>query len=79
MNDTLSRVKAFTEANIAPMLAQHNGAVEIVSYDPVDRVVSIRYVGMCSHCPSSYLSTYQAILSLLQAEFTDEVADIERV
>lgn len=79
MRDILKEIKDFTNTVVAPALAEHNGSVEILEYEPVDRVVKLRYNNACAGCPSSNLQTHQTILALLKAEFGDEVADLERI
>jgi len=75
----LEQIREFAKENISPALANHGGDLEILDYDAVDRIVKLRYNGLCASCPSSYLGTHAVILTLLQSEFPEEVADIERV
>ena len=75
----LENIRRFSKENIDPALANHGGSLEIVDYDQSVKTVMVRYNGMCSHCPSSYMATHATILALLQSEFQEEVADIERV
>lgn len=75
----LENIREFSKENIDPVLASHGGQLEIVDYDSVDRIVKVRYLGACAMCPHSALGTYATILALLQSEFQEEVADIERV
>lgn len=76
---TLEDIKTFSQEVIDPALAAHGGSLEIVDYDPADRVVKVKYLGQCAMCPSAHLATHGTILALLQSEFPEEVADIERV
>jgi nitrite reductase/ring-hydroxylating ferredoxin subunit/Fe-S cluster biogenesis protein NfuA len=46
-----ARVRAALES-VAPMLAEHNGGVELVSVQPPD-TVEVRLTGSCQSCPSS--------------------------
>jgi Fe-S cluster biogenesis protein NfuA len=75
----LAAIKTFAEESIDPVLASHGGSLEIVDYDPADRTVKVRYNGACAGCPSSYAYTHNTILALLQSEFHDGVAELERV
>ena len=75
----LENIRELSKENIDPALANHGGSLEIVDYDAVDRVVKVKYLSACAMCPSSYLASHAVILTLLQSEFQEEVADIERV
>ncbi len=75
----LEQIREFAKENISPALASHGGDLEILDYDAVDRVVKVKYISACAMCPHSALGTHAVILTLLQSEFPEEVADIERV
>lgn len=61
-------------AGIRPMLAEHNGDVELVRLEPP--TVELRLTGACDHCPSSMLTFHEAIARAIRAacpEITDVI------
>lgn len=61
-------------AGIRPMLAEHNGNVELVRLEPP--MVELRLTGACDHCPSSMLTFHEAIARAVRSacpEITDVV------
>jgi len=61
-------------AGIRPMLAEHNGDVELVRLEPP--MVELRLTGACDHCPASMLTFHEAIARAVRSacpEITDVV------
>jgi Fe-S cluster biogenesis protein NfuA len=52
-------------AGIRPMLAEHNGDVELVRLEPP--MVELRLTGACDHCPASMLTFHEAIAGAIRA------------
>ena len=65
------------ETSIRPALQMDGGDIEVVELE--DNVVTLKYMGACGGCPSSYTGTLEAIRLTLREEFRQdlEVVTIE--
>ena len=59
------------EATIRPALQMDGGDIEVLDLE--DNVVTLRYMGACGGCPSSYTGTLEAIRMTLREEFRDNL------
>jgi Fe-S cluster biogenesis protein NfuA len=60
-------------AGIRPMLAEHNGDVELVRLEPP--TVELRLTGACDHCPASMLTFHEAIARAVR-DACPEITDV---
>lgn len=65
-------IKELIDENINPSLAEHAGAVELVSVETEEDhlVVTVKYQGACVGCPSSTAGTLRMIEFFLREELT---------
>jgi NFU1 iron-sulfur cluster scaffold homolog, mitochondrial len=56
---------------IRPSLQADGGDIEVLEYE--DNILSVRYMGACGDCPSSYTGTLNAIESVLSSNFNDKI------
>lgn len=75
----MNQIESFITNEISPVLGQHGGGVELVSYDQESKTVFVKMIGACSGCPSSLLTAYGVVLSALQNKFPEEVSELEIV
>ncbi|WP_296828196.1 NifU family protein [uncultured Megasphaera sp.] len=68
-----SKIETVLEKEIRPILAEHQGDVEIVDYQ--NRILRIRLTGKCSGCPSAQLTTEELIGAKIR-ESIDDIQDI---
>lgn len=71
LSPELQKVEEILDRTIRPGLQGDGGDLEVVSLE--NKLLSIRYQGACGTCPSSAAGTLQAIESILQAEFDQEL------
>lgn len=67
------KIETVLEKEIRPILAEHQGDVEIVDYQ--DHILRIRLTGKCSGCPSAQLTTEELIGTKIR-ESIDDIQDI---
>lgn len=70
---TQNQIETVLEKEIRPILADHQGDVEIVDYQ--DHILRIRLTGKCSGCPSAQLTTEELIGTKIR-ESIDDIQDI---
>lgn len=62
-------------AKIRPLLAEHNGDIELVKVE--DGVAYVKLLGACSGCPSARLTIEELVASVLKE--IPEVKDVQQV
>jgi NFU1 iron-sulfur cluster scaffold homolog, mitochondrial len=72
------QIKDFLASEVAPFLRSDGGDCEFVAFNEEHKTVTLKYVGACAHCPSSYMHTHQAIESMLVKRFPGVVETLER-
>ncbi len=67
-----NKIKELIEENINPSLAEHAGAIELVSVENEEEnlVVIVKYQGACVGCPSSSAGTLRMIEFFLREELS---------
>lgn len=71
MSDEQKQVEDILDQHIRPYLQGDGGDLEVVDIDGC--IISIRYQGACGTCPSAVTGTLQAIQSVLQENFREDV------
>jgi nitrite reductase/ring-hydroxylating ferredoxin subunit/Fe-S cluster biogenesis protein NfuA len=71
-----ARVRAALES-VAPMLAQHEGGVELVAIKPPD-TVEVRLTGSCQNCPASGLTLAEGVERAIK-EHAPEIVRVVQV
>ena len=66
---TLERIEQVLDAKVRPLLAQHEGNMQIVSYQ--DGVLRFRLLGQCSNCPSAVVTAEELVALPLQEELPE--------
>ncbi len=61
------KILAVLEA-VRPMLARHRGDVQFVDFDEPSGVVTVRFTGMCSHCPLSDMTLKGGIEEIMKEQ-----------
>ena len=72
-NCTLKKIEDVLNEKVRPLLSEHYGNVEIISFE--QGILKIRLLGKCSNCPSANLTTEQ----LIERELTGAIPQIKRV
>lgn len=52
-------------------LAFHGGGVDLVNFDPQEKVIIVKLQGACSHCPMAQLTSENFIKKELKRELPD--------
>lgn len=63
----LTQIETLTNEKIRPVLAEHQGDIQIISYE--DGIVKARLLGQCSGCPSAMITTEEVIKKELMDAF----------
>lgn len=71
---TENKIKKVLE-KIKPSLQADGGDIEFVGWDEKKRIVEVRLIGMCAHCPMSEITLKQGI----EAEIKKEIPEIKKV
>lgn len=69
----LKQIEKSVAANIRPILAQHNGDIQVISYE--NGIVRVRLFGKCSGCPAAMITTEEIIKKKLMDCFP-EIKDV---
>lgn len=69
----VARIDEIIGRTIRPGLQGDGGDVEIIDFDPQNKVITVSYQGACGGCPSSSMGTLFAIQNILREEFDPEV------
>jgi Fe-S cluster biogenesis protein NfuA len=69
--DEMHKVDEILSREIRPALQGDGGDLELVALK--DGILSIRYQGACGSCPSSMAGTLSAIVSILRAEYNQDI------
>ncbi len=56
---TLEQIEQVLDARVRPMLAQHDGNIQIVSFQ--DGVLRFRMLGQCGNCPSAVVTAEELV------------------
>lgn len=56
---TLEQIEEVLDARVRPMLEQHEGNLQIISYQ--DGVLRFRLLGQCANCPSAVVTAEELI------------------
>ncbi len=67
----LKEIEEILDRTIRPGLQADGGDLEVIEYKHPELFVS--FEGACGSCPSSVMGTLQAIQSIMQAEFREDV------
>lgn len=70
------RIEEVLDEKVRPQLALHSGNIEIVELQ--DDVLKVRFLGKCSHCPSSYV-TLESVVSDAVIEAIPEIKEVALV
>ncbi len=71
--ELLQRIKTVMEEKVRPSLMEHEGDVEILSFE--DGALKIRLTGHCAGCPSALVTTEE----LIGKPLMDEIPEIKDV
>lgn len=71
LSPEMKEIEEILDRTIRPGLQADGGDLEILSYE--DKVLTISYMGACGTCPSSMYGTLDAIQSILQNEYDDDL------
>ncbi len=63
---------------VRPSLQADGGDIEYVSFDKKTGIVSVKLLGMCTHCPMSQVTLKEGVGSILKKE-VPEVKDVINV
>lgn len=61
--------------SLRPLLALHNGDIELVSVNAKSKTVSVRFEGACSHCPISEVT----LVHLVEKELRKVMPTLKKV
>jgi Fe-S cluster biogenesis protein NfuA len=61
---TREQVEQALDARVRPLLAQHDGDLQVVSVE--DGVLRVRMLGQCGSCPSAVVTAQELVTPLLQ-------------
>lgn len=67
------QVAQIIEEKVKPVLAHHNGAIELVGVK--DNMVEVKLLGACSGCPSAKATLEEVVLATIQ----EEIPEIQEV
>lgn len=67
----IKTIEEILDKKVRPGLQGDGGDLQCLSYE--NNILIIRYQGACGTCPSSTTGTLQAIRSILQDEFNEEI------
>ena len=70
------RIEEVLDTKVRPQLAMHSGNIEVVEFK--DDVLKVRFLGKCSHCPSSYV-TLENVVSDAVLEAIPEIKEVSLV
>lgn len=63
---TLEQIEQVLDARVRPLLAQHEGNLQVVSYQ--DGILRFRLLGQCANCPSAVVTAEELVALPLQEE-----------
>lgn len=70
---TLEQIERVLDARVRPLLAQHDGDMQIVSFR--DGVLRFRMLGQCGNCPSAVVTAEELIAPPLK-EALPEIKEV---
>lgn len=70
---TLEQIEQVLDARVRPMLAQHDGNIQIVSFQ--DGVLRFRMLGQCGNCPSAVVTAEELVAPPLK-EALPEIKEV---
>lgn len=66
---TLERIEQVLDAKVRPLLAQHEGNMQALSY--LDGVLRFRLLGQCANCPSAAATVEELVAIPLREELPE--------
>lgn len=66
---TLERIEQVLDAKVRPLLARHEGNMQVVSY--LDGVLRFRLLGQCANCPSAVVTAEELVVLPLREELPE--------
>ena len=76
--DFLSKINLCVEQKIKPLLARHNGSIEIIELTP-EKVLRVRLHGACHGCSLAAITLQYGVQHTLDQEFPGEGIALELV
>lgn len=70
---TLEQIEQVLDARVRPILAQHDGNMQVISYQ--DGVLRFRMLGQCSNCPSAIVTVEELVTPPLK-EALPEIKEV---
>ena len=71
LSGDLLKIDNILDEFIRSALQADGGDIEVIEYNK--NILTVRYMGACGDCPSSYTGTLNAIESILQTNFNDQI------
>jgi Fe-S cluster biogenesis protein NfuA len=76
IDQTVSDIDRVLSEQIAPYLAMHGGAVELLDYDHETGNVHVKLTGSCAGCSASTITIKMGVQNVLLAEFPGTVKTV---
>lgn len=71
LSPELKEIDGILERTIRPALQSDGGDLELLELH--NNILTVKYLGACGGCPSSMTGTLEAIRSILQSEYSEDI------
>src|SRR5690606_33545274 len=79
LDDTSKEIINILEEYVKPAVASDGGNIQFISYDAINKKVSVLLQGACSGCPSSTYTLKSGIENMLKEMLKDKVETVEAI
>ena len=74
--NTLNKIQQVVSDRIRPALQGHGGDMTITSFS--NGILKFKFTGMCSNCPSAWITTEELVKNEMEFAVSDELIDMAK-